>query len=218
MKMGVAGFDKAGTPIELVQAGLIDARNLERLAEALDPPRITMPYVPAGCLVDDLLDALAEVSSRGTSLRTPATPIGATPFAATRASHSFCRCRHSGGPDGALNGACFMVGGDQDPVSRIEPVLRPLAADGGYVHAGGPGAGHFVKLVHNGIEFGMLQAIAEGVDLLGRYQERLPSPMFSAVGSTARSFAPACSLSWSEHIARSAISRRSRLMSRTPAR
>jgi 6-phosphogluconate dehydrogenase len=178
MKMGVAGLDKAGAPIELVQAGLIEARNLERLAEALDPPRITMLYVPAGRLVDDLLDALAEVlepgdiaadagnSYWGDSIRRHAR-------LASRGIH-FVDVGTSGGPDGALNGACFMVGGDQDPVSRIEPVLRALAADGGYVHAGGPGAGHFVKLVHNGIEFGMLQAIAEGVDLLERYQERLP--------------------------------------------
>ena len=178
MKMSVAGFDKAGTPIDLAQAGLIEARSLERLAEALDPPRIIMLYVPAGRLVDDLLDALAEMlepcdvaadagnSYWGDSIRRHAR-------LASRGIH-FVDVGTSGGPDGALNGACFMVGGDQDPVSRIEPVLRALAADGGYVHAGGPGAGHFVKLVHNGIEFGMLQAIAEGVDLLERYQERLP--------------------------------------------
>ncbi|HEY9454817.1 MAG TPA: hypothetical protein VIR82_19250, partial [Bradyrhizobium sp.] len=56
----------------------------------------------------------------------------------------------------------------------IEPLLRKLAVEGGYVHAGGPGAGHFVKLVHNGIEFGMLQAIGEGMALLEKYRERLP--------------------------------------------
>jgi 6-phosphogluconate dehydrogenase len=60
-----------------------------------------------------------------------------------------------------------MAGGEREPVSILEPILRELAVDGGFVHAGGPGAGHFVKLVHNGIEFGMLQAIAaEGIDLL----------------------------------------------------
>jgi 6-phosphogluconate dehydrogenase len=67
-----------------------------------------------------------------------------------------------------------MVGGEREPVSRVEPILRKLAAPGGYVHAGPPGAGHFVKLVHNGIEFGMLQAIGEGVDLLQRYHDELP--------------------------------------------
>src|SRR5262249_38810669 len=82
----------------------------------------------------------------------------------------------SGGPGGALTGACFMVGGLREAVATIEPVLLRLAIEGGYVHAGGPGAGHFVKLVHNGIEFGMLQAIAEGMDLLTHYREQLPIP------------------------------------------
>jgi 6-phosphogluconate dehydrogenase len=74
----------------------------------------------------------------------------------------------SGGTEGAERGACFMAGGDKEAIERVEPILRALAVAGGYVHAGPPGAGHFVKLVHNGIEFGMLQAIGEGIDLLVR--------------------------------------------------
>jgi 6-phosphogluconate dehydrogenase len=79
----------------------------------------------------------------------------------------------SGGVEGARYGACFMVGGEREAVARIEPILRELAAAEGYVHAGGPGSGHFVKLVHNGIEFGMLEAIGEGVDLLEQYDSDL---------------------------------------------
>jgi 6-phosphogluconate dehydrogenase len=71
------------------------------------------------------------------------------------------------------HGACFMAGGEREVVERIEPILLDLAVEGGYVHAGPPGAGHFTKLVHNGIEFGMLQAIGEGVDLLERYRDDL---------------------------------------------
>jgi 6-phosphogluconate dehydrogenase len=67
-----------------------------------------------------------------------------------------------------------MAGGDRDAVAKLEPILKALSVPGGHVHAGGPGAGHFVKLVHNGIEFGMLQAIAEGIDLLEHYRETLP--------------------------------------------
>jgi 6-phosphogluconate dehydrogenase len=66
-----------------------------------------------------------------------------------------------------------MVGGERAAVARIEPMLLALAVDGGYVHAGPPGSGHFTKLVHNGIEFGMLQAIAEGVDLMERFRSTL---------------------------------------------
>jgi 6-phosphogluconate dehydrogenase len=67
-----------------------------------------------------------------------------------------------------------MVGGETEAVAAIEPLLRQLAVEGGYVHAGKPGSGHYVKLVHNGIEFGMLQAIGEGMDLLAHYREPLP--------------------------------------------
>jgi 3-hydroxyisobutyrate dehydrogenase-like beta-hydroxyacid dehydrogenase len=80
----------------------------------------------------------------------------------------------NGGVSGARNGACFMAGGDAEAITRIEPILKKLSVDGGYVHAGPAGAGHFTKLVHNGIEFGMLQAIGEGVDLLEHYREELP--------------------------------------------
>jgi 6-phosphogluconate dehydrogenase len=74
---------------------------------------------------------------------------------------------------GAGQGACFMAGGAREAVARLEPLLKALAVEGGYVHAGPPGAGHFVKLVHNGIEFGMLQALAEGFDLLSHHPQRL---------------------------------------------
>jgi 6-phosphogluconate dehydrogenase (decarboxylating) len=78
--------------------------------------------------------------------------------------------RHGAPPDmieaglveGARHGACFMAGGEQEAIALVEPILLELAIEDGYVHAGPPGAGHFTKLVHNGIEFGMLQAIAEG--------------------------------------------------------
>ena len=72
----------------------------------------------------------------------------------------------SGGPPRASEGACFMVGGKEEGFAIAEPYLDTLSVDGGLLYAGPPGSGHFVKLVHNGIEFGMLQSIAEGVELL----------------------------------------------------
>jgi 6-phosphogluconate dehydrogenase len=82
----------------------------------------------------------------------------------------------SGGVAGARRGACFMVGGGTEAFTIAEPLLRDLAVPGGVIHAGPSGAGHFVKLVHNAIEFGMVQAIAEGVDLLQRSDFRLDLP------------------------------------------
>ena len=70
-----------------------------------------------------------------------------------------------------------MAGGEKEAIARIEPILLELATAGGYVHAGPPGAGHFTKLVHNGIEFGMLQAIGEGIDLsTGQKSEKRSEP------------------------------------------
>jgi 6-phosphogluconate dehydrogenase len=79
----------------------------------------------------------------------------------------------SGGPEGAKHGACFMCGGEAGVVNRLRPLLEALSVPGGFVHCGPPGAGHFVKLVHNGIEFGMMQAIGEGLDLLEKCPERI---------------------------------------------
>ena len=113
-------------------------------------------------------------SSRATWWPTAAIPTGATRSGVTqrlqeRGIH-FVDLGTSGGLDGARHGACFMAGRRARPaVARLEPLLMRLAVEGGYVHAGPPGAGHFVKLVHNGIEFGMLQAIAEGFELLARH-------------------------------------------------
>jgi len=80
----------------------------------------------------------------------------------------------SGGPGGARNGACIMVGGPREAYLRYEPLFRDLAAANALLYAGASGAGHFVKMVHNGIEYGMMQAIAEGFDLMRASTYELP--------------------------------------------
>jgi len=175
----VAGFDKAGVAPDLAQQGLLDVRRLEAFADVLERPRIVVLYLPAGPLIDDVLQQLATVLQPGDLVADG----GNSYWGDSIRRHArladqgidFIDVGTSGGPKGAATGACFMVGGDAAPVTRLEPILRNLATDGGYVHAGGPGAGHFVKLVHNGIEFGMLQAIAEGAELLEGYGEKLPT-------------------------------------------
>ncbi|MFH2117618.1 MAG: phosphogluconate dehydrogenase (NAD(+)-dependent, decarboxylating) [Bacillota bacterium] len=72
----------------------------------------------------------------------------------------------SGGMSGARHGASIMVGGNKQVVSQLEPLFRDLAVEDGYAYTGKPGSGHFVKMVHNGIEYGMMQAIGEGFDML----------------------------------------------------
>jgi 6-phosphogluconate dehydrogenase len=134
-------------------------------------------YVPAGPAIDSVIDDLLPHLDAGDIVVDGGNSywgdsIRRCEWLRTR-DIRFVDLGTSGGVDGARHGACFMAGGEKDAIERIEPILKALAVENGYVHAGPPGAGHFVKLVHNGIEFGMLQAIGEGMDLLEHYRERL---------------------------------------------
>ncbi|GAE92793.1 6-phosphogluconate dehydrogenase [Gracilibacillus boraciitolerans JCM 21714] len=80
----------------------------------------------------------------------------------------FFDCGTSGGIEGARNGACTMIGGDQEQFEELRPLFHDLTVENGYLHTGPVGSGHFLKMVHNGIEYGMMQAIAEGFDILDK--------------------------------------------------
>jgi 6-phosphogluconate dehydrogenase len=174
----VAGTDLAPPSRELTEAGLVAIEGVEGFSDVLAPPRAVLLYIPAGPAVDRLLDSMASVLEPGDVI----VDAGNSYWGDSIRRHrrlgerglGFCDLGTSGGIEGARHGCCFMVGGQREAVERIEPMLIELAVDEGYVHAGPPGAGHFTKLVHNGIEFGMLQAIAEGVDLLEHYRDDLP--------------------------------------------
>jgi len=97
----------------------------------------------------------------------------------------------SGGVWGLANGYCLMVGGDDDAVAQVEPVFRDLAPDDGYAHVGAAGAGHFVKMVHNGIEYGLMQAYAEGFEVLEKSEFDLDLHSIAGIwryGSVVRSW------------------------------
>jgi len=174
----VVGLDLHAVPDELTRAGLKSAADVAGLAALLPQPRLIFLYVPAGPPVDALLAQLATALSPGDIIADGGNSYWGDSIRrhARTKQHGihFIDAGTSGGPSGARDGACFMVGGDAEPVAMIEPILRKLAVEGGYVNAGPAGAGHFVKLVHNGIEFGMLQAIGEGMDLLVHYRDTLP--------------------------------------------
>jgi 6-phosphogluconate dehydrogenase len=176
-KFGVAGLDTRLVSDDLKRAGLKPAAEIKDFAKLLKPPRFVILYVPAGPPVDTVLDELTGVLAPGDIIADGGNSYWGDSIRRHQRLKQkgihFIDAGTSGGPGGALEGACFMVGGEREPVAAIEPLLRQLAVDGGYIHAGGPGAGHFVKLVHNGIEFGMLQAIGEGMDLLAHYREPL---------------------------------------------
>lgn len=175
--MRVAGFDVKKVSEELTRAGLVEVHSLDGFREKLSPPRAIFIYIPAGPIVDRVIDDLVPHLDRGDIIVDSGNSYWGDSIRRHRRLSEkgihFVDLGTSGGVEGARHGACFMAGGEDEPIGRIEPLLVELATPGGYVHAGPPGAGHFTKLVHNGIEFGMLQAIGEGVDLLENYRDKL---------------------------------------------
>jgi 6-phosphogluconate dehydrogenase len=181
---------------ELAREGLEPAASLEELATRLDPPRVAFIYVPHGAPTQEVCDTLLRSFAPGDVV----VDGGNSHWEDSRRRHGefaragvrFLDVGTSGGVWGARHGACFMAGGDVDAYARVEPLLRDLAFDErATLLAGGPGSGHFVKLVHNAIEFGMVQSIAEGTELLMRSDYALDLPaLFDnwAHGSVIRSW------------------------------
>ena len=179
-KMKVVGLTKKDPSQELLEQGLVSIDNASGFREHLSSPRVVALYVPAGPIVDSVIDDLAEELEDGDIIADGGNSYwGDSIRRAERLREqgiNLVDLGSSGGVDGARHGACFMAGGEPKAIERLEPMLKELAVEGGYVHTGPPGSGHFVKLVHNGIEFGMLQAIGEGIDLLTHYQDELEIP------------------------------------------
>ncbi|HZD61150.1 MAG TPA: decarboxylating 6-phosphogluconate dehydrogenase [Anaerolineae bacterium] len=165
----VVGTDKKPKP-ELEQIGVELAPDIPGLIKLLHHPRIIFLYIPAGPTVDDIIEGLLEQLEAGDIIIDGGNSHYGDSIRRHRHSQEvgvhFVDCGTSGGLGGARYGACFMVGGEPEPVKLAEPILKALAVPEGYIHTGPPGSGHFVKLIHNAIEFGMLQAIGEGTSLL----------------------------------------------------
>ncbi|WP_187262419.1 phosphogluconate dehydrogenase (NAD(+)-dependent, decarboxylating) [Pontibacter beigongshangensis] len=176
----VYGYDNAGATNDLLAAGLKNCLSFQELKDSLPHPRIVFIYVIAGPIVEAIIQEAAAVFDPGDIILDGGNSYWGDSLRRYRMLKergiNFIDCGTSGGVEGARHGACFMVGGEPESVERVEPILKSLAVPGGYVHAGPPAAGHFTKLVHNGIEFGMLQAIGEGVDLLEKYRDKLNIP------------------------------------------
>jgi 6-phosphogluconate dehydrogenase len=169
----VVGYNlDPGTTKRLADEGLQGAYTMQELADKLDRPRAVFVYVPHGPATLSVLQQLGEVFEEGdivvdggNSMWSEAVEQHA---AFARKGIRFLDIGTSGGVSGARHGAAFMVAGDREAFQHIRALLLDLAVDEQAVfHASEqPGAGHFVKLIHNAIEFGMIQAIAEGVELL----------------------------------------------------
>jgi 6-phosphogluconate dehydrogenase len=146
------------------------ASTLEQLRDELDAPRSFWMMVPAGKITEDTFQALLGLAEHGDVI----VDGGNSNFrdsqrryaAAKEKGIGFVDAGVSGGIWGLEVGYCLMVGGDREAVAQVEPVLHDLAPEDGYAHVGAAGAGHFVKMVHNGIEYGLMQAYAEGFEVM----------------------------------------------------
>jgi 6-phosphogluconate dehydrogenase len=146
------------------------AKTLEELRDQLDAPRSFWMMVPAGKITEDTFETLLGLAEPGDVI----VDGGNSNFrdsqrryaAAKEKGIRFVDAGVSGGVWGLEVGYCLMVGGDDDAVAQVEPVFRDLAPKDGYAHVGASGAGHFTKMVHNGIEYGLMQAYAEGFEVM----------------------------------------------------
>jgi 6-phosphogluconate dehydrogenase len=146
------------------------AGSVEELVTKLAKPRAVWIMVPAGDPTEQQITELLQHLEPGDTI----IDGGNTNFHDDVRRHATCAEQGiqyvdagvSGGVWGLANGFCLMVGGEREPVARLESVFRSLAPENGYLHAGPPGAGHYVKMVHNGIEYGLMQAYAEGFEIM----------------------------------------------------
>ncbi len=174
----VRGYSRRRETVEAAGArGLSATTDLDELVASLAPPRIVWMMVPAGAPTEATLDALRARLSPGDLLVDGGNSYYRDTIrrarTLTEAGLRFVDVGTSGGIWGLREGYSMMVGGSPEDVARLRPILEALAPapDAGWGHVGGPGAGHFVKMVHNGIEYGLMQAYAEGFAILGAKAE-----------------------------------------------
>jgi len=193
MKIGIIGLGKMGYALALnmkdcgieviatnrskdkvdaiINEGVQGVFDIDALIKAFgDERRVIWLMVPSGAPVDAMIDALVPLLKRSDII----IDGGNSYYMDTvsryeklkRVGIDYIDVGTSGGISGARNGACLMVGGEREAVAYIEPILEKISIENGYGYFGASGSGHYVKMIHNGIEYGMMQAIGEGFDIL----------------------------------------------------
>jgi len=171
------------------------ASSLEELKQQLEAPRAFWMMIPAGKITEDVFQQLLGIADKGDTI----VDGGNSNFRDSKRRYEAAREKEihfvdvgvSGGVWGLEVGFCLMVGGEDEPVKRLEPILETLAPEDGYAHVGASGAGHFVKMVHNGIEYGLMQSYAEGFEIMDHSEYELDLEQIAGIwrhGSVVRSW------------------------------
>ncbi|PGO82280.1 6-phosphogluconate dehydrogenase (decarboxylating) [Bacillus cereus] len=194
MKLGLIGLGKMGFPLaehlyedkhevvvydvnkELVEKagklGITARHTLKEMIAELEAPRTIWVMVPAGEVVESVLKDVYPLLDEGDIVIEGGNSFYKDTLRRAEEAKSFglhyVDIGTSGGVEGARYGACLMVGGEKEIYDQLEPLFKDLAVENGYYYAGRVGSGHFLKMVHNGIEYGMMQAIAEGFEVLDK--------------------------------------------------
>jgi len=192
----VVAYDRAADLIKQAESvGCVGAASLEDMMAQLKAPRIVWIMVPSGAPTEDTVAKVASLLSAGDII----IDGGNTNFhddvrraAELKKKHlHYVDAGTSGGIWGLKLGYCLMVGGDKAVIDQLAPIFKTLAPENGWAHMGSAGAGHYVKMVHNGIEYSMMQGYAEGFELMSKSEYNLDLPKIADLwmqGSVVRSW------------------------------
>ncbi|MCM3642198.1 MULTISPECIES: phosphogluconate dehydrogenase (NAD(+)-dependent, decarboxylating) [Priestia] len=170
----VVAFDVNSNAVEqMKEYGASGVSSLQALVQSLETPRVVWLMVPH-TVVDSVISEVKPLLAEGDIV----IEAGNSHYKESIRRYNelkenkiqFMDVGTSGGMEGARNGACYMIGGDREAWEIVEPIFRDTAVENGYLYAGEAGSGHFLKMVHNGIEYGMMAAIGEGFEVLEKSQ------------------------------------------------
>jgi 6-phosphogluconate dehydrogenase len=170
----VVAFDVNSNAVEqMKEYGASGVSSLQEFVQSLETPRVVWLMVPH-TVVDSVISEVTPLLAEGDIV----IEAGNSHYKETIRRYNelkenrihFMDVGTSGGMEGARNGACYMIGGDREAWEIVEPIFRDTSVENGYLYAGEAGSGHFLKMVHNGIEYGMMAAIGEGFEVLEKSQ------------------------------------------------
>ncbi len=192
----VIGYDVNQTTLQNISnEGVAIANSLSELVTGLGENRVIWLMIPAGELVDAALSDLKPLLDKGDIIIEGGNSNYKDSIRRSGEWEAlgvdYLDCGTSGGTEGALHGICAMLGGSKPAFDRIEPVIKDISQPGAYLYCGGAGSGHYVKMIHNGVEYGMMQAIAEGFEMLQKSEMNLDLAAIAGLwnhGSVVRSW------------------------------